>query len=311
MRTTLQILVATITALIGASAAPSVAAGPSNEKDRLREQIRECRHQVASRHIDEAPAMIRSLLAKHPDNAELWMLLGACNVYQIDSLEKHHAEARRCLNKAIALDPQLGQAYFYLADLENFTGNTRAAIPLAIKATTVAKPEYGAYRICAVAYNSLGKRKEALAAINEFQRKNPSHTDSSGVTDTGEIKAGIFESMGNYSDAEKIYSDLLKVKVIDRVVAAQVRCLIKLGRTDAAIASISRLIASNPHDEVAHRERAKLYKSVGRYDDAIRDLTSSIDELPSGSTYRERAELYKKTNRIDLYRKDIAAADRI
>lgn len=57
--------------------------------------------------------------------------------------------------------------------------------------------------------------------------------------------------------------------------------------------------------------RAKLYKSVGRYDDAIRDLTCSIDELPSGSTYRERAELYKKTNRIDLYKKDIAAAERI
>jgi len=149
---------------------PSAAADSPNYGSRFLKQVQECRDLIHQRHMDRAQPMIRSLLSQHQNSADLWSLLGASNVYQMDNFEKRHAEARRCLKKAIALDPQLGEAYYYFADLENFSGNMQAAIPLAMKATTVAKPDINGYRLCAVAYSSLGKQKEALAAIDEYLR---------------------------------------------------------------------------------------------------------------------------------------------
>jgi tetratricopeptide (TPR) repeat protein len=239
----------------------------------------------------------------HPDCVDLWVLLGISNTEPTENIDSSHAEARRCLNKALSIDPQCGEAYYYLADLESFSANWAKAIVFANKATIVGRPDPTAYRLMAVAYNSENKPKEALVAIEKYIQARPKAPDGPP------IKAAVLDGMGNFSEADKVYKQMLSEKLIDKYVFADIRCLVKLGRTDEAIASISRLIAANPHDEVAYRERAKLYKQAGKFNEAIKDLSASIDELPSSAAYKERAELYKKTNRPDLCKKDMERAD--
>jgi tetratricopeptide (TPR) repeat protein len=266
-------------------------------------QLAQCRGLVVRRHLDRAKPLITSLLRVHPASADLWMLMGVCDMQPAEDIDRHHAEAKRSLNKALSLDPQLGEAYFYLADLESFSGNWPNAIAFANKATTVARPDATAYRLSAVAYNAQSRPKEALVAIEQYIKARPSAGDGPP------IKAAILENAGNYSQADKVYKQILAGKLIDKYIFADEKCLVKLGRTSDAIALVGRLIAANPHDEVALRERAKLYKQSGKYNEAIRDLSASLDEMPSSTTYKERAELYKKINRLDLCKKDLEHAD--
>jgi tetratricopeptide (TPR) repeat protein len=279
------------------------AAGPTRSDAIFVQQVNECRVLVRHRHLDKAKPLVIRLLAVHPDSPDLWTLLGICDSQPSDNIDRSHAEAKRSLNKALSIDPQFGEAYYYLADLESFSGNWSSAVTLANKATTVARPDKTAYRLSAVAYNAQGKTKEALIAIDNYLRTCPRGTDGPP------IKAAIFEGMGNFAEADKVYKQMLSAQLVDKYVFADVRCLVKLGRIDDAIALISRLIVANPHDEVAYRERAKLYKQAGKYNEAIKDISASIDEIPSSAAYKERAELYKKTNRLDLYKKDLAQAE--
>jgi tetratricopeptide (TPR) repeat protein len=302
----LRVLIS-LAALTGAQwSATAQATGPHNAYNGdplFAERLRECHGLVTLRHLDRARPLLTSLLIHYPQSADFWMLLGACDIETNDNIVVAHVQARKNLEKAIALDPQLGEAYYYMADLENFAGNWPAAIAAANKATTVAKPDRTAYRLAAAAYNAQGRPKEALEAIEKYILAYPKNRDGQP------IKAAVLEGMGNYSDADKVYKEMIAKKLNDKYVFADVKCLVKLGRTDEAITAISRLIAANPQDEVAYRERAKLYSRAGKFDEAIKDLNLSIDEIPTSATYRERAELYKKTNRLDLYKKDMERAD--
>lgn len=294
---------AIIVAIICSPWLPAALAADTRNVDALFEQqANECRTLVIKRYLDRAKPRIKRLLSIRPARADLWMLLGACDLQPSEDIERHHAEARRCLNKALSIDPQLGEVYYYLADLESFAGNLASAVALAHEATTVKKPDKTAFRISAVANNELGKPKEALADIESYIKYRPNAADGPP------IKAAILEGSGQFSQADKVYKSILSGKMIDKYVMADAKCLVKLGRCDEAIASISRLLAVNHHDDVALRERAKLYKQTGKYNEAIKDLSASIEEAPSVSSYKERAELYKKINRLDLCKKDLERA---
>jgi tetratricopeptide (TPR) repeat protein len=282
---------------------PAWAADRAVANSPFQKQLNQCRELVGKRHLDRAKPAISRLLDQQPNNADLWVLMAVCELEPAEDIERHHAEARRCLNKALSINPQLGEAYYYLSELESYSENWTATRGYATKATTVKEPDKTAYRLCAAACNALGKEKEALDAINKYIEFRPRATDGPP------IKAAVLENSGNYAEADKVYKAMLAEKLMDKYVLADAKCLVKLGRTNDAIAVVSRLLSVNAHDEVALRERAKLYKQAGKYNDAIKDLSASIDEVPSSAAYRERADLYKKINRMDLCKKDLASAD--
>src|SRR5437868_14786003 len=72
--------------------------------------------------VEAAIDAFDSALALEPNNARINFLAAAA---RIDA--KRHTEAQRYLERSIALDPQCGESYVYLANLRQLGGDTDLA----------------------------------------------------------------------------------------------------------------------------------------------------------------------------------------
>ena len=123
--------------------------------------------------------------------------------------------------------------------------------------------------------------------------------------------AGTYENNHEYEKALAIYRKMLKNRYEDSLVLREVTCLRGMGKPDEALKVLNALITHNKADDIGYLNRARLYESMGKHAQAIRDYSTAIDLSPSTTYLKERAAVYDKIGRKDQAERDRKEAERM
>lgn len=104
----------------------------------------------------------------------------------------------------------------------------------------------------------------------------------------------LYENNHYFAQAVELYDKVESdYGVNEKLCYFRARCYRELGEYDNAIDDISRAIGMNPDEEALFSSRADLYRSAGMYDKAIADYTACIEKDPSyGKYYYARGRCY-------------------
>jgi Tfp pilus assembly protein PilF len=88
----------------------------------------------------------------------------------------------------------------------------------------------------------------------------------------------------------------------------QGRQQMRAGRLDVAEREFRAALAVDPHNAIAHRELAEIYRRRGKPDDAVKELNLSLAELDSAATRTALARIYLEQKKTDLARAELEKA---
>lgn len=261
--------------------------------------------------FDQAREILLRAVKLDPNSPGIYFALGRSSYNTLERFGKGVDEAEKYFKKAISLDPGRGTYYVKLAELEVIRGHHQKAIDYCNQSLACKYKDGDAFYFRAISYSALGKTDLAVADINRQIEycKTTANDIGVGKFRSYDAKASILENAGKFGDALAAYKELYAMNGQDSFIFRQAECLTKMGKFLEATQILSTLLKKNPHDEAAYAARARIYMKMHDYPRAEQDFTSSIDELPSGRTYRERAEVYKKMGKMDLYRRDLQTAE--
>lgn len=241
----------------------------------------------------------------NPKDPELFLNLGRATYNTMDRFSQGVEEAEGYLLKSVALNPTQSRAFAHLAELKVIQGKHQEAVDYANRGIKNNKNVWaGCYYYKAVALSNLKRGAEALVTIDQYLAACHPTRRALGL----ETKASILENMGRFSDALPIYEEVYKDKKQDTYLFRESNCLVKMGKPLQAAKVLDKLIINNPQDEAALVQRARLYVKAGDLKSAEADYSRAIAEMPIAAYYRERAALYKKMGKLDLYQKDLKSA---
>jgi superkiller protein 3 len=111
------------------------------------------------------------------------------------------AKARQCYLKVVELDPNNGDAYFYLGYLSESQGELSEAVNYYEKAVEVAPKNAEAYFNLGNVYASLGQNGEAIASYLKTVGINPRHQDAYVNLSVLSFKSRDFQGAIHYLEA--------------------------------------------------------------------------------------------------------------
>lgn len=240
----------------------------------------------------------------NPKDPELFLHLGRATYNTMERFSQGIDEAEGYLLKSMSLDPTQSRVYAHLAELKVIQGKHQEAVDYANRGIKTKDVWSDCYYYKAVALSNLKRGPEALATIDKFLSLTPAGKRALGL----DTKASILENMGRFGDALPIYEEVYKANKQDTYLFREANCLEKMGKPLQAAKLLDKLIINNPQDEAALVQRARLYVKAGDLKSAEADYTRAIAELPIAAYYKERASLYKKMGKLDLYQKDLKSA---
>ena len=240
----------------------------------------------------------------NPKDPELFLNLGRATYNTMERFSQGIDEAEGYLLKSRALDPTQSRVYAHLAELKVIQGKHQEAVDYANSGIKNKKVWPDNYYYKAVALSNLKRGAEALATIEQYLAL----ADPSKRTLGLDTKASILENMGRFGDALPVYEEVYKAKKQDTYLFREANCLEKMGKPLQAAKLLDKLIVNNPQDEAALVQRARLYVKAGDLKSAEADYNRAIAEMPIAAYYKERASLYKKMGKLDLYQKDLKSA---
>lgn len=288
-----------------ANALPAIAQSGSGKVNAARNLKEE--GEKLMRRGDYAAARLVLLRATklNPKDAELFVDLGRASYNTLDRFSQGVEEAEGYLLKSLALDPTQSKVFAHLAELKVIQGKHQEAVDYANRGIKNKKNLWAdCYYYKAVALSNLKRGAEALVTIDQYL--TVAHPAKRSLT--LETKASILENMGRFSDALPIYQEVYKDKKQDTYLFRESNCLDKMGKPLEAAKVLDKMIVNNPHDEAALVHRARLYVKAGDLKSAEADYSRAIAELPIAAYYKERAALYKKMGKLDLFQKDLKSA---
>lgn len=261
--------------------------------------------------FDQGREILLRAVKLDPNSAAIYFALGRSSYNTLERFGKGVDEAEKYFKKAISLDPSRGSYYVKLAELEVIRGHHQKAIDYCNQSLNCKYKDGDAYYFRAISYSALGKTDLAVADINRQIEYSKTTTNDIGVGHfrSYDAKASILENAGKFGDALATYKELYAMNPQDSFIFRQAECLTKMGKLLEATQILTALLKKNTHDEAAYAARARVFLKMNDYPRAVDDFSRSIEELPSGRTYRERAEVYKKMGKMDLYRRDLQAAE--
>lgn len=277
------------------------------DTQRVNDAIRLC----DTGHFPEAIRILTAVNQRNPKDTFVLCQLGHAHMNNAADLTHSTAIAEKCFRKSIEIDPQYGRAYKKLSEWYSAHGNWQMAVKLATQALSVKKPDLYALVERAGAYSSLHKDKEALADFELFMSKTPMPTDRRHRNKIYLQKAGLLENLKQYEKALAVYRIMQKENYEDSLVFREVACLKALNRPAEALKCLDQLIAHNKFDDTGYLNRARLYESMGKHQEALKDYSTSLDLSTSTTALKERAAVYDKLGRKDLAEKDRKEADRM
>lgn len=265
--------------------------------------------------LDVAVRHARRALDIDPEYAPAWSALADCQVFRairgMASPAEAVAEAESAANRALALDPSLGDAHVSLGLTQSITGQARAGLASLERAIELNPGIALAHNMLARALVAFERHEEALAAVNRSVQLDPLSTL---------IRTGVGDAYYFAREYEKsVFHYRMSIELDPRFDGAHTdlaRALEMLGRFDEARAAYEegrRLsggvagptfglahleVAAGNHAEArrilgeltAARESrvvsawglGALHASLGDVDDAFRWLEIAIAEKASG-----------------------------
>jgi len=259
---------------------PSAPAGKSTAVDAyLRGKVR-----VSSENRDDndaAIAALREAIAADPSFAPAYAELARAYTIKVfyyapDSAKKRLSEdAEVAVEKALALDPNLGEAYF-ARGLMLWTPSRRFPHEQTVQAykQAIAKnPKLDeAYHQLALVYLHVGLLDEAQAAIDTALAINPSNT-------LARFRYGVIDLYrGDYAHAYTIFNSTPLDKNPSLWAFQTATALFRLGRESEASALIDKFLRDYPADEggVGTSVRAMMLAKAGRRPEAEAAIAKAI-----------------------------------
>ncbi|HMW90340.1 MAG TPA: tetratricopeptide repeat protein [Candidatus Obscuribacter sp.] len=266
-------------------------------------QLKRAAQLVKSDHVVAAKPILNKLLKQDPRNVKALRLLAECHINE--NLEgTGHKRARQLLQRAIRIDPDYSDSYRLLADIELIDGNYKQALTLCDRALACTKPANIAHRTKSIALTNVKRPKEAVKEMELFL-EGMKKVGKKPPTRTVEVYAGTLEEAGMYKEAIAVYSQMQKESYSDHMALKVAQCYQKMAKPEEAVRTLDQLIKANDQDELALAERARIFVSMGKLKEALRDYSKSLELAPMSKSYLERAAVYEK-----LGMKDKANSDR-
>lgn len=266
-------------------------------------QYRRAQHLINQKHVVEGQQILLKICAAPNPPAEALCLLAFTYLAEEKTItDEHLIEVEKAAKRAIKIDPEYGLAYKILAQGNNLQSKHEIAIVQSSKALSVKKPEIKAYLQRCLAYEALGRHKEALSDITYYTE------NSDGSADMYTLKGSILFAMKRYDDAVVAYRASQKAQFRDWTIYRIVECFEQQHQYDKATEELSKLIKINSQDAEAYQTRGRMQALAKRYTAAIGDYTTAIKLEPTGRFYKERAALYKLTGKTKEAAEDLRKA---
>jgi len=226
---------------------------------------------------EAAASHLQKLGAREPKNQEVWYLLA-----------KVHMElSKNALAKMNAIDPHSVMAHQLSAEMMEAMNNYEGAVVELKKAVEMAPQQPGTHYKLGDAYFSLSQLD---SAAEQFQAELA--VDPANCQARWKLGSVLLEKNGS---PEEVLADInqalshcpsLSEARVDRA-----RALIKLDRNAQAAADLEAAIKANPAEPSTHFLLAKVYRSLGRTQEAQTEMQafSKLEEAARNAT-AERAE---------------------
>ncbi len=263
----------------------AISLGLDEDNTRLAKQI------LSSSALQRAELMIQQLPAVANNR-------GALNQLRVKTLED--------LEKAVANDPQLAEAWILMAKLETLPGGSRAKslehINQAIEALQERPVDQAnAYILRAGLQES---NEDKLADLSKANAIDPTNSDAMQAKIALQLALGKLEEV--VSDTEKMLAE-----DADNLFAveAAVRALIGLEKYDEALSLITKTSEKNPENGAIYRLRAEIYERKEENEKAVEDLTKAIElDSRDANALVMRGRLYYLMEEVDKANRDISDA---
>ena len=215
------------------------------------------------------------LLDMYPNKPQTWCALG--NYF---SLQKQHKDAIKAFARATTLDPEF--AYAYTLQGHEYAGEEsfEAAKRLYRRAISCDAFHYNAYYGLGSCASQIGKHEEALLYFEKARMLHPTNVV-------------LICCCG--SELEKLQYDELALQYYELACSLQpssalakyrrAELLFSMGRFAVAMTQFEELIKLDSENPNLHFILGKIYQTMGRKTDAIREYTVALNLDPKGSQY--------------------------
>lgn len=191
----------------------------------------------------EAEACFREALRLNPTFANAHNNLGGC-LKDLNRL----AEAEACFRAALRLRPNYVEAHINLADTVYLLGRPAEAEASAREAMRLRPTSAEAHNSAGCALRNLGRDTEAAACFREALRLKPAFPEA--FNNLG----STLTRLGHWSEAESCFRAALRLRPTYPDVEVNLGGLnLAQGRYDGVIPQYERVLAQNPHSDIARR----------------------------------------------------------
>ncbi len=270
-------------------AQPTTAA-PANAALKVRIPMEQAEMLVKADKAELAIGVLDKIVKKEPGNARAWYLLGVAHE-DMTIMDGTSKVARQCFSKALAIDPKNSDALRKMGELAGIDGDWKTQIDYCNRALAVPNPTPHAYKSRAIARSNLHQDKEALADYEKFLATGPMRLQNPKVLDE---YATFLENGHQYDKAIKILTSLEQVNRKPSVKVRRAKCYLKAGKPAECLAIMNMLIAKEPEDETLYSDRARMFTTMGKLKDAMKDWDKVIALEPNSKYFEARADLWDK-----------------
>ncbi len=224
---------------------------------------------------------LEKLSAQDPRNQEVWYLLAKAHMQLSES----------ALAKMNAIDPNSVLAHQLSGEVMESMNNYEGAVVELKKAVDLAPQMPGNHYKLGDAYWGLSQWDRAAEQFHEEVRVDPGNC--SAKWKLGNI---ILEKNGSAAEAlENLDAALQRCPKLADARVDRARALVKLDRGAEAVADLEQAEKVNPNDPGIHFLLAKVYRSLGRSQDAQAEMQtfSKLDESARAATAAQAQEVIK------------------
>ena len=202
-------------------------------------------------------------------------------------------EAISALQKAIAIEPELYQAYYALGLVYSSEGKYQEALQQFDKVIKLKPNYYQAWREQSEILSKLEKYQDALIAINKAIE------DSDGDLDLYYLRSVVYIRQKKWELAIADYNKAIQINP-HYGIAYNNRGVVydNQKKWELAITDYNKAIQINPDDAVAYNNRGGVYSDQKKWELALADLNKAIQINPNyADAYTNRGNVYYKQDK--------------
>lgn len=248
--------------------------------------------------LQQAEAIIQSILDSDTNNAYAWYLLGRNGLSVIDL-----AGAETHLLKAIEIDPRLGAAYFALGSLYSQKRSTfERATELLERAITLGHETFEVHQVLGAVHLRLGRQADAILHLEAAVQLNPQAPETYYLLGRAYRRAQLPEksrqALERYQELQSKTSRLNEEIATSQSLYQKGMQLLQDKRLEQALLAFSEGLGPHPNQDICHFGIAQVLVRRGDHAGAIEATWEAIRARPYESAYyRFLAEVLEKSGK--------------